>query len=54
MYIGSKNTKHLYTLDNSTLTPVAEEMDLGYISTNLWSLAYIVLNLHQKLIPCLG
>ncbi len=29
MHIGSKNTKHLYTLDNSTLTPVAEEGDLG-------------------------
>ncbi len=29
MHIGSKNIKHLYTLDNSTLTPVAEEKDLG-------------------------
>ena len=28
MHIGSKTTKHLFTLDNSTLTPVAEEKDL--------------------------
>ncbi len=29
MRIGSKNTKHLYTLDNSILTPVAKEKNLG-------------------------
>ena len=29
MHIESKITKHLYTLDNSSLTPVAEEKDLG-------------------------
>ncbi len=35
MHIGSKNTKHLYTLDNPILTPVAEKSICRHSSTNL-------------------
>ncbi len=51
MHIGSKNSKHLYTLDNATLTPVAEEKDLDQYRKFSIHCAY---NLHPKANSMLG